>query len=75
MILYRALEALARGEIEVVVYDKTVMHYLINEHQLASKVHLLPVNFNKQYRSFLLPEEQQTLRIDQPPVSKQDKPG
>ena len=51
-----ALRALARRDVDVVVYDKTVMRYLINEHQLNGKVHLLPVTFNKQYRSFLLPK-------------------
>lgn len=52
----QALEALSRGEVEVVVYDKTVMRYLINHNQLGGQVSLLPVTFNKQYRSFLMPK-------------------
>lgn len=51
----RALQALARQEVDVVVYDRTVMRYLINSEQLDGKIHLLPVTFNKQYRSFLMP--------------------
>jgi len=52
-----ALRALARREVDIVVYDKTVMRFLINEHQFSGKAHLLPVTFNKQYRSFLLPKK------------------
>jgi len=52
----QALQALARREIDALVYDKTVMRYLVNSHQLDGKIHLLPVTFNKQYRSFLLPK-------------------
>jgi ABC-type amino acid transport substrate-binding protein len=51
----QALQALARQEINVVVYDRTVMRYLINREQLDGKIQLLPVTFNKQYRSFLMP--------------------
>jgi ABC-type amino acid transport substrate-binding protein len=52
----RAIEALARKEVDALVYDKTVMRYLISKHDLNSKVQLLPVTFNKQYRTFLLPK-------------------
>lgn len=51
-----ALEALANKEADALVYDKTVMRYLISKHDLGSKVQLLPVTFNKQYRTFLLPK-------------------
>lgn len=50
------LRALARHEADALVYDKTVLHYLITHHKLDGKVQLLPVTFNKQYRSFLLPK-------------------
>lgn len=50
-----ALQALARQEVDVVVYDRTVMRYLINREKLDGGVQLLPVTFNKQYRSFLMP--------------------
>lgn len=50
----KSLLALPAGEIEVLVYDKTALDYLINKMQLSSKVSLLPVNFNQQYRSFIL---------------------
>jgi polar amino acid transport system substrate-binding protein len=52
----KALLALAAGEIEVLVYDKTILDYLIGRLQLTNKVSLLPVSFNKQYRSFFLPK-------------------
>jgi len=32
------------------------MDYFISQLQLSNKVTLLPVNFNKQYRSFFLPK-------------------
>lgn len=51
-----ALKALARKEVDALVYDKTVMRYLISRYELSSKVQLLPVTFNKQYRTFLLPK-------------------
>ncbi len=52
-----ALQALARKEIEVLVYDKTVMHYLRSGLQLDDELEILPVTFNKQYRSFLFPKD------------------
>lgn len=52
----RALEALAEEEVDAIVYDKTVMRYLVSQHQLDNEVQLLPVTFNKQYRTFLLPK-------------------
>jgi ABC-type amino acid transport substrate-binding protein len=50
-----ALRALAEGEVDVVVYDRPVMRYLINTDRVSGDVQLLPVTFNKQYRSFLMP--------------------
>jgi hypothetical protein len=41
--------------VDVIVYDRTVMRYLINRETLDGSVQLLPVTFNKQYRSFLMP--------------------
>ncbi len=52
-----ALRALSQKEVDAIVYDKTVMRYLISKHELDSKVQLLPVTFNKQYRTFLLPKD------------------
>jgi len=56
-----SLLALSARNIEVLVYDKTVLDYLISKLQLTNKVSLLPVNFNKQYRSFLLPKDSKHL--------------
>ena len=53
----QALQALVRKDVEVVVFDKTILKYLINYHQLENRILLLPVTFNKQYRSFILPKD------------------
>lgn len=50
----QALKALAAKEVELLLYDKSVLNYLIGQLQLGHKVTLLPVQFNKQYRSFFL---------------------
>jgi ABC-type amino acid transport substrate-binding protein len=50
-----ALYALSTRNIEVLVYDKTVLDYSISQLQLTNKVSLLQVSFNQQYRSFFLP--------------------
>jgi ABC-type amino acid transport substrate-binding protein len=49
------LLALSAREIEVLVYDKTVLDYSISQLQLSNKVSLLQVSFNQQHRSFFLP--------------------
>ena len=51
----QALSALSAQDIEVLVYDKTVLDYSISQLQLSKKVSLLQVSFNQQYRSFFLP--------------------
>jgi len=50
-----ALLALSAQDIEVLVYDKTVLDYSISQLQLSTKLSLLQVSFNQQYRSFFLP--------------------
>jgi len=59
-VLYENVEesllALSAKDIEVLLYDKTVLDYFISRLQLNNKVVLLPVNFNQQYRSFFLPK-------------------
>jgi ABC-type amino acid transport substrate-binding protein len=52
----QALRALSAQDIEVLVYDKTVLDYSISQFQLSNKVSLLQVSFNQQYRSFFLPK-------------------
>lgn len=51
-----ALRGLSQNEVDIVVFDKTVIRYLINTNQVGGKVQLLPITFNKQYRSFLMPK-------------------
>lgn len=56
-----SLLALSAGKVEVLVYDKTVLDYLIGKMQLKGKVSLLPINFNQQYKSFFLPKNSKHL--------------
>lgn len=51
-----ALRGLSQNEVDIVVFDKAVIRYLINTNQVGAKVQLLPITFNKQYRSFLMPK-------------------
>jgi len=53
--IQEALLALSAHEIEVLLYDRTVLEYFIIQLQISNKVTLLPVSFNQQYRSFFLP--------------------
>ncbi|MEX0287969.1 MAG: transporter substrate-binding domain-containing protein [Flavobacteriaceae bacterium] len=55
--VHQAIRALVRKEIDVLVYDKTTMEYIIKSDQLENKVNLLPLTFKKQYRSFIMPKE------------------
>ena len=61
-----ALKGLANKEVEVLLYDKTVLDYMITQLQLNNKVSLLPVNFNKQYRSFFLPKNSPYTKLINP---------
>lgn len=50
------LQALERGEVNIFVYDKSIMHYLITNNKMKGKVNVLPITFNKQYFSLLMPK-------------------
>ncbi|GAA4272713.1 transporter substrate-binding domain-containing protein [Aquimarina gracilis] len=52
----QALRALARKDINVMIHDKTSIEYLLQTNQLGSKATLLPLTFNRQYRSFIMPK-------------------
>ncbi|WP_299535715.1 transporter substrate-binding domain-containing protein [Ulvibacterium sp.] len=54
----QALRALSRKEIEVLVSDKTTIEYLIKTNNMGNHVRLLPLTFQKQYRSFIMPKTQ-----------------
>ncbi len=60
--LYRtylqALRGLSRKEIEILVSDKTSTEYLIKTYDMADDVRLLPLTFQKQYRSFIMAKNQ-----------------
>jgi ABC-type amino acid transport substrate-binding protein len=51
-----AMKALSKKEVNTIVYDKTVLDYLINSNQLNESINLLPANFNKQYQSIFMPK-------------------
>ena len=51
-----AIGEIASNELDLLVYDKAVLNYFISTENLDNKVTLLPVSFNKQYRSFFLPK-------------------
>jgi len=50
------LIALNKGEIDVFVYDKPAMRYLITENELNS-IKIMPLSVNEQYLCFLMPKE------------------
>lgn len=52
----QALRALTQKDIQALVHDKTAMEYLIQTNQMQNKAQLLPMSFNKQYRSFIMPK-------------------
>ena len=52
----QALRALSRKEIEILVSDKTTAEYLIKTNQMQNNISLLPLTFQKQYRSFIMPK-------------------
>ncbi|NHF59529.1 transporter substrate-binding domain-containing protein [Flavobacteriaceae bacterium TP-CH-4] len=54
----QALRALARKEIEILVSDKTTTKYLIKTNDMGNDIRLLPLTFQKQYRSFIMPKSQ-----------------
>lgn len=67
----QALQGLADKQIEVLLYDRSVLNYLIDERQLANRVDLLPVAFHQQYRSFFLPKRSPVLEWLNPLLVRQ----
>lgn len=54
----QALRALSKKKIEVLVSDKTTTEYLIETYDMGDHLRLLPLTFQKQYRSFFMPKMQ-----------------
>ena len=50
----QGLRALGDREIDVLVYDRQILNYLISFHQLQDEVRILPTTLERQYRSFIL---------------------
>ncbi|TAD96209.1 MAG: hypothetical protein EAZ97_14390 [Bacteroidetes bacterium] len=53
----KGLRAVSQEKIDIFVYDRAVMNYLLTEHRMDGDVKILPITFNKQYRCFLMPKE------------------
>lgn len=62
------LKGLSQKEINVLVYDKTVLDYLINTNQLNEDINLLPVSFNKQYQSIFMPKKNDLMERVNPEI-------
>ncbi len=52
----KGLQALAAGQIEVLVHDKPVLKYFVKEHKMEGSIRIMPITFQEQYRSFLTPK-------------------
>lgn len=63
-----ALEALAAGDADALVYDAPILKYLIHEHDLSEKIALLPHQFNTQYYSFSVSKKHRNLADQINPV-------
>jgi ABC-type amino acid transport substrate-binding protein len=53
----KGIQSLINDEIDVLVFDRTTLRYIIDEGNYNNRAVLLPVKFNSQYRSFLFPED------------------
>lgn len=60
------LEALTDGKIDVFVYDKPIMNYLLIKHELENRIKIMPITFNKHYCSFMVPKESKFLETVDP---------
>ncbi|MGB0524154.1 MAG: hypothetical protein ACPGJS_14395, partial [Flammeovirgaceae bacterium] len=60
------LEALTDGKIDIFVYDKPIMNYLLIKHELKSRVKIMPITFNKHYCSFMVSKESTLLESINP---------
>lgn len=60
------LEALTDGKIDVFVYDKPIMNYLLIKHELEARIKIMPITFNKHYCSFMLPKDTKFLETIDP---------
>jgi len=60
------LQDLARNNIDIFVYDQSVLQYLIREHNLDGKVKMVPVTAGIEYRSFLFPQGSQLIDLVNP---------
>jgi len=54
------LEALSSGDIDVFIYDKSVLDYMVEEFDMST-VKILSITAERKYRSFLAPKESKLL--------------
>ena len=52
----KGMQSLINDDIDVLVFDRTTMRYVIDENNYNNRVVLLPAKFNSQYKTFLFPE-------------------
>ena len=52
----------------MLVYDRTVLDYLINARQLEDDINLLPVSFNKQYQSLFMQNDSDLMKKVNPEI-------
>ncbi|MBT8288235.1 MAG: transporter substrate-binding domain-containing protein [Bacteroidia bacterium] len=63
-----AVRGLVKKETNVLVYDRMVLDYIINSNQLGESIHLLSVNFNKQYQSIFMPKDNDLMEKINPEI-------
>lgn len=56
------LRALVRKEIEILLYDRMAMKYLMEEMDIRNAVSLLPLNFNRRFKGFAMPKAHPLIR-------------
>ena len=62
------LLALSENEIDIFIFDKSVMQYMIEEYELGKKIKISPVTFNRQYFSFVMPKNSRLFREINPEI-------
>ena len=58
----QGLRALVRKEIEILLYDRMAMQYLMDEMEIRDAVSLLPLEFNRSFKSFAMPKAHPLIR-------------
>ena len=62
------LLSLAENKVDVFVFDKSVMNYMVEKYQLGQKIKVLPITFNRQYFSFIMPRNSRFFKKINPEI-------